>query len=53
MIPLAIDARRQKYPDETSYAYSGEYIGEDHWNEHARAVISQPGDEYWQRDITL
>jgi ectoine hydroxylase-related dioxygenase (phytanoyl-CoA dioxygenase family) len=53
MIPLAIDARRQRYPDETPYEYLGKYIGESVWNEQARAEISQEGDEYWQRDITL
>ena len=53
MIPLAIDARRQRYPDEVPYVYKGTYIGEGVWNEQARAEISQEGDEYWQRDITL
>jgi len=53
MIPLAIDARRQKYPDEVPYVYEGRYIGEGIWNEQAREEISQEGDEYWQRDITL
>ena len=53
MIPLAIDARRQKYPDEVPYVYEGKYIGEGIWNEQAREEISQEGDEYWQRDITL
>ncbi|MDA0788973.1 MAG: phytanoyl-CoA dioxygenase family protein [Proteobacteria bacterium] len=53
MIPLAIDARRQRYPDEAPYEYSGTYIGDGQWNEQARAEISREGDEYWQRDITL
>ena len=53
MIPLAIDARRQKYPDEVPYVYEGGYIGTGIWNEQAREEISQEGDEYWQRDITL
>ncbi len=53
MIPLAIDARRQRYPDEVPYLYKGSYIGGGVWNEQARAEISQEGDEYWQRDITL
>ena len=53
MIPLAIDARRQRYPDEVPYVYKGSYIGGGVWNEQARAEISQEGDEYWQRDITL
>ncbi len=53
MIPLAIDARRQHYPDEEPYVYEGSYLGEGAWNEQARAEISREGDEYWQRDITL
>jgi hypothetical protein len=53
MIPLAIDARRQKYPDETPYVYQGAYTGGGVWDEQARADISLAGDEYWQRDITL
>lgn len=53
MIPIAIDARRQKYPGETPYEYRGAYLGKGEWNERTRAEISQPGDEYWQRDITL
>ena len=53
MIPLAIDARRQYYPHEEAYEYTGAYIGDGHWNEQARAEISLEGDEYWRRDITL
>ena len=53
MIPLAIDARRQRYPDEVPYEYLGTYIGGGAWNEEARAEICREGDEYWQRDITL
>lgn len=53
MIPLAIDARRQKYPDESPHEYKGSFIGSAEWNEAARAEISQEGDEYWRRDITL
>ena len=53
MIPLAIDARRQYYPDEVQYEYKGSYTGSGVWDEQARAEISQEGDEYWQRDITL
>ena len=53
MIPLAIDARRQYYPDEIPYDYTGTYTGSGVWNEAARAEISKEGDEYWQRDITL
>ena len=53
MIPLAIDARKQKYPSENAYEYTGSYIGGSKWNDASRAEISQNGDEYWQRDITL
>ena len=53
MIPLAIDARRQRYPDEIPYGYQGSYIGGGEWNAEARAEISRKGEEYWQRDITL
>ncbi len=53
MIPLAIDARRQKYPNEQPYEYRGSYIGNAVWDEETRAEISREGDEYWQRDITL
>lgn len=53
MIPLAIDARRQRFPDEEPYVYRGAFIGGSEWNDQARAEISKKGDEYWQRDITL
>lgn len=53
MIPLAIDARRQKYPNEEPYTYRGTYIGGGEWNEKSRREISEEGNEYWQRDITL
>ena len=53
MIALAIDARRQRFPDEQPYRYAGSYIGDGVWNEQARAEIGKEGDEYWQRDITL
>ena len=53
MIPLAIDARRQKYPNEQSFQYKGEYIGNESWNEETRAEISKEDNEYWQNDITL
>ena len=53
MIPLAIDARRQHFPDEVPYQYNGAYIGDASWNETTREEISRDGDEYWQRDITL
>jgi hypothetical protein len=53
MIPLAIDARRQFFPDEQPYEYSGTYIGDAEWSDRTRAEISAPDDEYWRRDITL
>ena len=53
MIPLAIDARHQRYPDQVPYEYRGTYIGDGAWNEGARAEICRKGDECWQRDITL
>ena len=53
MVPLAIDARRQCYPDEKAYEYKGSWIGTAEWNEQTRSEISKEGDEYWQRDITL
>ena len=53
MIPLAIDARRQKYPDEEPYVYKGSFVGSAEWNDATRAEISREGDEYWRRDITL
>ena len=53
MIPIAIDARRQYYSDEIPYEYQGSYLGTGIWNEQVRSEISEPGNEYWQRDITL
>jgi ectoine hydroxylase-related dioxygenase (phytanoyl-CoA dioxygenase family) len=53
MIPLAIDARRQRFPDEEPYVYTGSYLGSAEWNDETRAEIAREGDEYWQRDITL
>ena len=53
MIPLAIDARRQRFPQEEPYRYAGSYIGSAVWDERTRAEIGKAGDEYWQRDITL
>lgn len=53
MIPLAIDARRQRFPEEVSYQYQGSYQGSGCWDDQARSEISHPDDEYWQRDITL
>ena len=54
MIPLAIDARKQKYPNETPYVYRGPTDGGNtSWNEQARAEMSKEGDEYWTRDISL
>ena len=53
MIPLAIDARRQRYPDEEPYEYTGACLGDGTWNEQARAEIAKEGDEYWRLDMTL
>lgn len=53
MVALAIDARRQRYPDERAYEYEGSYIGAGEWNKQTRAEISKEGDEYWRQDITL
>ena len=54
MIPLAIDARRQWYPQETPYVYKGITDGGNtHWGAEARAEMSKEGDEYWTRNITL
>ena len=53
IIPLAIDARRQRYPDEEPYEYTGAYLGSGEWNEQSRAEISKEGDEYWRLDMTL
>ena len=53
MIPLAIDARRQRFPDEEPHVYRGTYLGSATWDDETRAEIGREGDEYWQRDITL
>lgn len=53
MIPLAIDARRQRWPEEEPYRYQGSWIGSAEWNDATREEIGREGDEYWRRDITL
>jgi hypothetical protein len=53
MIPLAIDARRSRFPHETPYAYRGSYLGDAEWSDRTRAEVSRAGDEYWKDDITL
>ena len=53
MIPLAIDARRQRYPEEAAFEYQGTFIGGADWNEQARSEITEEGNEYWQLDMTL
>jgi hypothetical protein len=53
MIPLAINARQQRFIDEEPYQYHGSLIGDTNWSEVTRAEISQLGDQYWRRDITL
>ena len=52
MIPLAIDARRQRFPDEEAFEYEGSYTGDATWNEQTRA--DQSGRRrVLARDITL
>ena len=53
MIPLAINARAQKYPDEVGFNYQGSFLGTPEWTEESRAEISEEDQEYWQQDITL
>ena len=53
MIPLAIDARRQRFPDEEPFPYAGSYTGDAAWSDKTRAEIAREGEEYWQQDITL
>ena len=53
MIPLAIDARRQRFPDEEPFVYRGTYKGDATWNDETRREIAREGEEYWQQDITL
>jgi hypothetical protein len=53
MIPLAIDARKQRFVDEEPYEYQGSSIGDTVWSDDTRAEIGRSGDEYWRRDITL
>ncbi|MEE2783873.1 MAG: phytanoyl-CoA dioxygenase family protein [Pseudomonadota bacterium] len=54
IIPLAINARQQRYPDETPYEYRGITDGgSTEWNEQSAAEMRQEGDEYWRRNISL
>eukprot|EP01048_Picozoa_sp_COSAG05_P030739 COSAG05_NODE_10847_length_542_cov_1.514673_1_plen_54_part_00 len=53
MIPLAIDARRQAYPDETAFEYQGVYLGDARWSAKTRQEISRDGEEYWRGNVTL
>ena len=53
MIPLAINARAQKYPKEVGFNYQGSYLGNAQWNDVSRAEIAKEDQEYWQEDITL
>ena len=42
MIPLAIDARRQRFPEEGRvFEYEGEFIGDARWSEKTRAEIGE------------
>ena len=43
MIPLAIDARRQRFPEEGRvFEYEGEFIGDARWSDKTRAEIGAP-----------
>ena len=53
MIPLAIDARRQRYTEEVAFEYQGAFLGGSDWNEQSRSEITEEGKEYWQLDMTL
>ena len=53
MIPLAIDARRQRFPDQLSYKYAGAYSGDAVWSAKTRAEIAEEGREYWRKNVTL
>lgn len=50
-IALAIEARKQRYPQETPYIYQP-LVGEDiRWDEKTReAFKAQDGNEYWRHD---
>ena len=48
MIPLAINERTQKYPDEFRFNYQGSLMDGAEWNEHTRAEISKEDQEYYQ-----
>ena len=53
MIPLAIDARRRRFPQEASDRHAGSYVRSAVWDERTCAEIGKAGNEYWQRDIML
>ena len=52
--PLAVNARRQRYPDESSpFVYRGEWIGDSEYTEAARAELAAEGAEDWLRNVSL
>ena len=54
MIPLAVEARKSRFPDETPYVYRGITDGGNTtWDEEARMEMTKEGDEYWTRNISL
>ena len=54
VIPLAVNARRQRYPDEPApFVYRGEWIGDSACTEAARAELATEGAEYWLRNVSL
>ena len=48
MIPLAINARAQTYPEEVGFNYQGSYLGSAQWDDVSRAEIAKKDQEYWQ-----
>ncbi|MFL2527935.1 MAG: hypothetical protein ACJ0Q3_10675 [Candidatus Azotimanducaceae bacterium] len=51
MIPLAIYARAQTYPEEVGFNYQGSYLGSAQWDDVSRAELAKEDEEYWQEDI--
>lgn len=52
MIPLAIDARRRRYPLETPYAYQP-FAGREHECRWSEELKSSSYGKYWQKDIVI
>ena len=53
MIPLAINARAQTYPEEVGFNYLGSYLGSAQWYDSTRAELAKEDEEYWQYDIII